>query len=462
MSQLLPVSWREGLFLQPQHFQQAERSAAAATDLRLSARGGPGWGLLALSLDEVALAQGRLCVERCRAVLPDGLTVDIPRVDRPPAPRSIDLGAGGEVVEVYLAVPAQREGHPLVTADPTRADVRYVEERVEIPDCLQPARRQEILLAAKNLQLLFAGERPEAMVRIKIAEVRRGADGRPALVEDFIPPCAAIGASAHLLSLGRDVCGAVASRASSLAAERRARGGGPAALGASELESFWFLHTLNGHKAVLRHLVERPEVHPAALYEELLRLCGSLSTFELEEVEALPPYRHDGQTECFGALVRQIQALLKRVFVTRYEVIPLSRREQVWTGTISRGELLERGRFVLEVSGDLPGAELARQLPTLLKVATPDRILRAVSNALPGVGIIPLAHPPRLLPTSAQAAWFHLDTEDEEWGEITRAGQLSAYLPSWLPALRLKLYGIPEEGRGARRGGGAEPTVRGS
>ena len=49
--------------------------------------------------------------------------------------------------------------------------------------------------------------------------------------------------------------------------------------GIADVASFWLLYTINSYFPALRHIYETRRGHPAALFETMLALAGSLSTF---------------------------------------------------------------------------------------------------------------------------------------------------------------------------------------
>ena len=83
------VMWTEGMFLQPQHFQQQDRYVARQLEGRLSAAGPWPWGFVALQVDEPALLQGRVAISGARGVLPDGVAFSVPGDD--PAPPAFEV-----------------------------------------------------------------------------------------------------------------------------------------------------------------------------------------------------------------------------------------------------------------------------------------------------------------------------------------------------------------------------------
>ncbi|MFT5083359.1 MAG: type VI secretion system protein ImpJ, partial [Lentisphaeria bacterium] len=66
------VVWSEGMFLNPQHFQQQERYMERYINGKCSAYGAYGWGLQEFEIDQQLLKLGKLSVIRASGVFPDG------------------------------------------------------------------------------------------------------------------------------------------------------------------------------------------------------------------------------------------------------------------------------------------------------------------------------------------------------------------------------------------------------
>ena len=78
MSRARNVVWREGLFLTPHLFQQADRYRENSLHFRLKPLAPFFWGLSELEIDRDGLPKGLFTLYRCSGVMPDGLTVQIP------------------------------------------------------------------------------------------------------------------------------------------------------------------------------------------------------------------------------------------------------------------------------------------------------------------------------------------------------------------------------------------------
>ena len=70
------VMWTEGMFLQPQHFQQQDRFLGRQLDARIASAVPWPWGYVALQLDDAALLQGRVMLSSARGVLGGGHILD--------------------------------------------------------------------------------------------------------------------------------------------------------------------------------------------------------------------------------------------------------------------------------------------------------------------------------------------------------------------------------------------------
>jgi type VI secretion system protein ImpJ len=102
------VLWTEGLFLQPHHFQQADRHAEALV-AGLAGRIAPyAWGVTSLEIDDEALKIGQFAIRAVSGLTQDGTVFRVPQAEtHPPAlvvPETI------KDCVVFLTVPQRRQG----------------------------------------------------------------------------------------------------------------------------------------------------------------------------------------------------------------------------------------------------------------------------------------------------------------------------------------------------------------
>src|SRR4029079_4487556 len=126
------VIWSEGLFLQPQHFQQQERYFERYVEARCQYLVPHSWGFTEIELARDLLSIGKAALRRAAGVFPDGTPFRMP--DDDPLPTPMDVGSEIRDQVLYLAVPLRRAGEAEADRDPgvdelVRHDVREVQAR---------------------------------------------------------------------------------------------------------------------------------------------------------------------------------------------------------------------------------------------------------------------------------------------------------------------------------------------
>src|SRR4051794_33929463 len=80
------VIWSEGLFLQPQHFQQQERYFERYVEARCHSLVPHSWGFTEIEFERDLLSIGKVALRRVAGVFPDGTPFRMPDDDPLPAP----------------------------------------------------------------------------------------------------------------------------------------------------------------------------------------------------------------------------------------------------------------------------------------------------------------------------------------------------------------------------------------
>ncbi len=437
------VMWTEGMFLQPQHFQQQDRFVARQLDGRLAAAIPWPWGFTSLQVDEPSLLQGKVAVTGARGVLPDGLAFSVPGDE--PAPPAMEVPADVRDQVVVLAVPMARPG--VAESDVEQAEgsmpPRYRSADLDVADSHAASLREAPLqLGRLNLRLMLARDANEGYTALgALRVVERRADGRVTLDPNYVPPMLHAPAHAVLDGWLREVHGMLHQRGEALGA-RLAQ---PGRAGVGEIADFLLLQVINRFQPLFAHLQRLPLLHPERLYDLCLGLAGELSTFrDPRRPIQYPEYRHDDLAGCFRPLMADLRQSLSMVLEQTAVPIDLQERKSgVRVAIIGDVNLLRSASFVLAVNAQMPGDALRARFPTQVKIGPAERIRDLVQLQLPGVTLRALPVAPRQIPYHAGFTYFELETRGSDlWKQLESSGGLAMHIAGDFPGLALEFWAI--------------------
>jgi len=436
------VAWSQGMFLQPQHFQQEMRAIERILDAARGASAPFGWGFSRLEIDEAALGLGRIAIAQAAGIMPDGTPFSIPALDPPPAPLEIGAEVGNELI--CLAVPMVRQGAVEFdlgdAGDPALA--RFRAQAIEARDQTNgSAEAVTIQVGALNARLLRGKEATDAYAVLGVARVKeKRPDLQLVLDRTFIPSQFVLNATEHLTAYANALRGLLAQRADALAGRM-----GQLSHGVSELADFLMLQTVNRHEPWFAQAVQLGRHHPQALYEECLCLAGDLATLlhPKRRAPAFPVYRHDDLAATFAPVIGELRRMLSMVLEQNAVPIDLAVRSHgIRTATIADADLLRRASFVLAVNAAVPGEQLRSRFLVQGKIGPVERIRDLVNLQLPGIVARPLPVAPRQLPFHTGFHYFELERGSDLWKQFEKVGNLAIHMPGDLPELEMQLWAI--------------------
>lgn len=437
------VVWTEGMFLQPQHFQQHDRYLEYQLRQRLGSAWGHGHGFVSLALDDAALALGKLSLNAAQGVMPDGTAFSIPGNDA--APAALDVPSDARNERVVLALVLQRPG--IVETDAEQASgamgPRYRVTELDIGDNnTNVDRAASVQLGRTHLRLMLERDAGEGYATLAVARVvERRADNRLVLDTNYIPPMLHAPGNAILDGYVRELCGLLHQRGEALAARLASPGRG----GVAEIADFLLLEAVNRSQPMFLHLQQRSVLHPETLYAACLSLAGDLATFrDRRRPPAFPEYLHDDQARCFAAVIADLRQSLSMVMEQTAIPIELQDRKYgIRVAIIADVELQRNASFVLAVASQLPGDALRARFPTQVKIGPAERIRDLVNLQLPGVALRPLPVAPRQIPYHAGFNYFELETRGNDlWKQLETSGGLAMHIAGDFPGLELEFWAI--------------------
>lgn len=442
MSWFSKVAWKEGLFLQPQHLQQADRYVEKLIQARTGVMTPYPWGFVEVTLDRDLAQQGRLGLRTAVGIMPDGTPFDAPAAGQLPTPIAVPDDAAG--LMIWLTLPdASMNGQDVSTGTGNDA-TRYFVAPETVADNASPGRVEHTIeIAVPRLELALRKSPKPGYQNIPVGRISEVRDGVVAL-DDTVPPTG-LTLNVHPAYQGylSRVIGWMEAKLETLArfASDPSSGGG------MQATDYLMLMVLNRELPVLRHLRNSGIVHPERLYQKLISLAGELSTFD--QGDRLAPdyaaYDHDAAKSVFSPVVQDIQRLLSRD-VGRAVRLPLKEvRPNSFAALVNDRNLFSQATFVVEVSSGLPLTQVQQQFPQLCKVGPSTRMKEIINNNLPGVGLVHLPNPPRQIRVVASNVYFLLDKSTDLWREFSTAPAVGMHFAGNWPDLKLELWAIPEK-----------------
>ena len=439
------VVWSEGMLLQPQHLQQHDRYWQSQLEARVTALRAYGWGFSKLQIDEQQLGLGKISLQACNAVLPDGTPVTLPAEDDLPLP--LDVPPDARNVLVVLALPLRRHGvaevlHGSMNGSGSDSFARHRSDDYEVWDSNGLDNNALMQVGKLRLRLALASEVANAHTTLGIARiVERRADNRVVLDPDYAPPCLDFRAALRLAAHADELVGLLHQRGDALAGRLSQPGTG----GAGEIADFLLLQVLNRAEPLFAHLASATGLHPEALYAAMLGLAGELATFTegSKRCAAYPVYRHDELGATFAPLMADLRKSLSTVMDAQAVSIPLDERQfGIRVAVLADKELLKAATFVLAVTAQMPTEAVRGSFPAQVKIGSIEKIRDLVNLQLPGIGLRPLPVAPRQLPFHAGYTYFELDRNSEYWQQLSNSAGFALHVAGDFPGLQMQFWAI--------------------
>ena len=436
------VIWSEGLFLQPQHFQQLERYFERYVEARSHGLVPYSWGFTELELERDLLAIGKVGIKRAAGVFPDGTPFRMP--DDEPLPEPIDIGAAVRDQVVTLAVPL-RSGDAVdvdaegAAAGTARHHVREWNARNTAAESGDPA---VLLVAPLRTRLMLQSEVGGAHSSIPLAHVVEcHADRQVVLEERFMPTVLRARTARPLGTFMTELVGLLHQRGEALSGRVAATSRG----GAAEIADFLMLQTINRHEPVFTHCATSGAVHPEELYRLFVSAAGELATFMTtgKRLAPFPPYRHEDLRQSFEPVMITLRKLLSEVIEQKVVPIPVHPRKfGISVALVPDPTLYTDAVFVLAARADLQSEELRRSFPKQLRIAPVEQIRDLVNLHLPGIPVSPLPVAPRQLPFHAGFVYFEMNQAHELWAQLKTSGGIALHVAGDFPGLTLECWAI--------------------
>jgi type VI secretion system protein ImpJ len=436
------VVWSEGLFLQPQHFQQQDRYFERYVENRCQALVPHTWGFTEVEFERDFLKIGKIGLRRLSGVFPDGTPFRMP--DDDPLPTPLDIGPDVRDQRLHIALPLRRPGELEVSRaaaseDLTRLQIREFLAANVAGNGGDPATLE---VAALRTRLLLESEATEAYACVPLAHVVECRSDQSVVLDDnFIPTVLHVRAATRLATLTAELLGLFHQRGEALGTRvaDTARGA------ASELADFLMLQAINRSQPLLAHFADTGLVHPEDFYQFCVAAAGELATFTTtsKRTPRFPGYRHDRLKESFEPVIASLRESMSKVMTQNAIPIPLEKRKfGINLAIVPDKSLFSSAVFVLAARADGPAEHVRQRFPAQIKVAPAEKIADLVRQGLPGVPVVPIPVAPRQIPFHAGYAYFELDQAHDLWSQLKDSGGVAIYVSGDFPGLAMELWAI--------------------
>ena len=439
------VAWSQGMFVQPQHFQQQTRYVENLVRSRCNGIASYDWGIRELRLDSDLLTQGKIAIEKCSGRFDDGTPFDISHAEEGPAVLDVPEI---QAVTVYLALPLRRNGMIEIDTENSQEGLaRYQTKEQNVRDSIDNNNNETpIQIANLKYRLALENENLGDYSTIAITRiVERTADGKITLDENFVPPSLNCKSAPRIQRYVDELQKLMKHRADSLAG--RISDGGRGANSTSEMADFLLLQSINRYEPLLKHLAQAQDVHPEALYQFFLQIAGELTTFTKQNRRPAeyPPYLHTELHQTFTPILNELRQSLSAIMeqaAVQFEI--QEKGYGIHVSPISDRALVSNGFFVLAAKASMTTDDLRRHLPQQAKIGPVEKIRELVNLQLPGVPFRAMPAAPRQIPYHSGYTYFELDKNTPLWQQLTKSGGFAFHIGGDFPDLELEFWAVKE------------------
>ena len=441
-----PLYWHQGLFLQPQHFQQNDARIENRLSRTTALIHPYPWGLISLKVNEAALVARQCLIEQLSVRFPEGTLAEYPgnavletrsldSGDFVGGPRTLYVGLrrllpGDDNAQVFesLSSGSKAEARFVVAADPEI-----------VADRLGSSPEARVRAMSYVLRLFWEDELEHlsAYELLPIARLEQDGD-RIRLAVRYVPPCVNLAASPILQQTLREIRDELVGRARQLAVFKQPGQGNRGDLDATQVNYLMALAVLNRYGPLLTHLMETPQVSPWQLYGVLRQLVGELSLFsnrcdmlgETPDGRSLVnTYRHEDAGISMAGMAVLISQQLNEISVSSELLVRLQRQDGLFQAELPEAFFGPRHRYFLIAHSESDPVLLAESLPRDGKLGSSNAMPELINRALPGVELIYLQVPPQGLPRLVNALYFRLETLSDGWDALQQDRQAAFFLP---------------------------------
>lgn len=436
------IFWHQGLFLQPQHFQNLEQYQQSTLTPLHQYRQPFFWGVREVELNQASLLNRVVDITDFEVIFQDfswlkkGENCTI-------SSRSFadqeNAFLEGDTFTVYVGLKKWDRSSINVSQIASRddkVDTRFVshQEPTEQKDLYDQGPPAHVRFMEHQLKIFWQTELELAgdYHLIPVARLQMVGDNVQ-LTKDFVPPVLNLECSHVLTQIVKNIREQMLARCRVLETYKPVHGQEINSLEMTGIYYLLALNTLNRYVAQLQHNLEQPLVHPWELYGIFRQLIGELSTFsdringlgQLRDGQYLVnSYDHLDAGKCYYEVQRLIGELLDGIVVGSENMIVMTREDNRFWCEIPADILKERQLYCLMVRTGHDATEVVNTLTNHVKTGSCKSIDTLVVRSLAGVRVVHREIPPMGIIRRQGCFCFELDCDSSQWKPVAENGTL--------------------------------------
>lgn len=431
------IHWHEGLFLRPHHLQVMQQSVCGMLRGERELAFSYPYGVIESELVEGALENMVVRFSRLRAVMPDGLVVDVPRnTPLPPLNMEEAMSEATGPLLIYLAVPVWYEGRGNVVAqekqNQSKIKRRFQVDEIEWADENTGENPQPIPVRRINARLVLETDDHTDLDVMPILKLRRASGEEAGRLErdpGFTPPSLVVRGSHQLQEMALDLAHQVEASRKAVSEKVGAVGADAVDTGGGRLELLLRLRTLNKYSGRLREIARAPRLTPFALYLELQALLGELSALTPESGELeIGGYDHENLLPPFQDLAEAIRSLL-RGGAEKFLKVPFVPEEGVRVAHLEAAHFEQASAYYLGIETDQDPSSVEELVEDRAKFKIMPASLS--DRAIFGFEVDRVHFTPAQLPSRPGLTYFRLrqGANTDLWEMVVEEGSLAVRWP---------------------------------
>ncbi|MCL1076791.1 type VI secretion system baseplate subunit TssK [Parashewanella spongiae] len=415
------ITWTEGMFICPQHFQQQERYFESYVLQFINQLQHQLYGFSELEIDVEMLKIGKVRVNSAKGIFPDGTPFELNQ--------NISIEIPNNVLKkkVYLVLPLTKIG--AVEVGEAEHHRYKVFQHEAFDSCTDENDLVKLDLSDLNMQLKLEGDNLNEYAMLEVVQVMEfDSDGKVVLNEAFIPHSLQYGVSKYLGDNLRDIYALMKYRATAIS-NRLSTDTGSKSYQALIRDYLW-LQALGVWIPQIKLLCDNKDSLTYHLYKDCIALTGHMLGLDGKNIEEFPNFNPGELYDIFSYVFSKIILLLREIQTENVHTLKwdwsLFKTRRLLRTIIKDPSLYGSGKFILLVSSSMNLSTLTNEFPTCAKLAGNSIIAELVRSALPGIPLKSLPFAPAELKNKPDTAYFEVDTKHEMWEEIRSKGEVIA------------------------------------